>query len=93
MNNPLCADRILIENTIIAVSAIVKADYNPTARRLTLTLINQTELNFRNDYAESAWDYLRSRIYGCNEPLSDWENATRKPKTTFHPSSEFRVNE
>lgn len=73
MNNPLCADRILIENTIIVVSAIIKADYNPTARRLTLTLINQSELNFRDDYAESAWDYLRSRIYGCTEPLSDWK--------------------
>ncbi len=93
MNNPLIADRILIGNTIIAVSAIVKADYNPTARRLTLTLIDRSELNFRDDLAESAWDYLRSRIYGCNEPLGDWENATSKPKTTFHPSSEFRVNE
>ncbi len=93
MNNPLCADRILIENTIIAVSAIVKADYNPTARRLTLTLINQSELNFRDDLAESAWDYLRSRIYGCNEPLGDWENATSKPKTTLDSGGKYRVNQ
>jgi hypothetical protein len=93
MNNPLCADRILIENTIITVSAIVKANYNPTARRLTLILTDQSELNFRDDLAESAWDYLRSRIYGCTEPLTDWEKAPNKPKTTFHPSSEFRVNQ
>lgn len=73
MNNPLFPDRILIENTIIAVSAIVKADYNPTARKLTLTLINQSELNFRNDLAESTWDFLKSRIYGCTEPLLDWK--------------------
>ncbi|MDQ2096744.1 MAG: hypothetical protein QQW96_03755 [Tychonema bourrellyi B0820] len=73
MNNPLCADRILIENTIITVSAIIKANYNPTARRLTLTLINQSELNFRDDSAESAWDYLTSRIHGCTEPLSNWK--------------------
>ncbi len=73
MNNPLCADRILIQNTIIAVSAIIKADYNPTARRLTLTLIDRSELNFRDDLAESTWDFLRSRIYGCTEPLLDWK--------------------
>ncbi len=93
MNNPLFPDRILIENTVIAVSAIVKADYNPTARRLTLTLIDRSELNFRDDLAESAWDFLISRIYGCTEPLPEWKIATNKPKTTFHPSSEFRVNE
>ncbi|PSB49755.1 hypothetical protein C7B67_16395 [filamentous cyanobacterium Phorm 6] len=73
MNNPLCPDRILIENTVITVSAIVKADYNPTARRLTLILINQSEFTFRDDFAESAWDFLRSQIYGCTEPLADWK--------------------
>ncbi len=93
MNNPLFPDRILIANTIIAVSAIVKADYNPTARKLILILIYRSELNFRDDLAESTWDFLRSRIYGCTEPLPEWEIATNKPKTTFHASSEFRVNE
>jgi hypothetical protein len=75
MNNPLFSDRILIENTIIAVSAIVKADYNPTSRKLTLTLIDRSELNFRDDLAESAWDFLTSRIYGCTEPLPDWKRS------------------
>lgn len=93
MNNPLCADRILIENTIIAVSAIIKADYNPTARRLTLILIDRSEINIKNDLAESTWDFLTNQFYGCTEPLPLWEISTNKPKTTFHPSSEFRVNE
>lgn len=78
MNNPLCADRILIENTIITVSAIVKADYNPTARRLTLTLINQSELNFRDDLAESAWNFLKDRFLGCDEPLLLWKNPNKQ---------------
>ena len=73
MNNPLFPDRILIGNTIIAVSAIIKADYDPTARRLTLLLVNQSEITFKNDFAESAWDFLKSRIYGCTEPLPDWK--------------------
>ena len=93
MNNPLFPDRILISNTIIAVSAILKADYNPTARKLTLTLIDRSELNFRDDLAESAWDFLRSRIYGCTEPLGDWENATSKPKTTLDSGGKYRVNQ
>ena len=73
MNNPMCPDRILIATTIIAISGILKADYNPTARKLTLILIDRSELNLKDDLAESTWDFLRSRIYGCTEPLSDWK--------------------
>ena len=101
MNNPLCpvdvsrgvSHRILIENTIITVSAILKADYNPTARKLTLILIDRSELNYRDDLAESTWDFLTNQSYGCTEPLPLWEISTNKPKTTFHRSSEFRTNE
>ena len=94
MNNSFNIERILVENTIISLSAIVKADYEPTGRRLTLALVNQSEVYLRNDLAESTWEFLRSRFSGCNEPLLLWKiAATDKPKTTFHSSSEFRVNE
>ena len=55
MNNSFNIERILVENTIISLSAIVKADYEPTGRRLTLALVNQSEVYLRNDLAESTW--------------------------------------
>ncbi|MEG3899011.1 MULTISPECIES: hypothetical protein [unclassified Microcoleus] len=72
MNNPICPDRISIENTVIAVAAIIKADYNPTARKLTLVLVDKSEIDLKDDLAESTWDFLRSRIYGCTDPLALW---------------------
>lgn len=65
----LSADRLLVGNTIIAIVAIVKADYSPTSRKLTVVLSDSTEINLMNDEAESTWDYLRSVVYGCIEPL------------------------
>lgn len=55
MNNSFNIERILVGNTIISLSAIVKADYDPTGRRLTLVLVNQSEVYLRNDLAESTW--------------------------------------
>lgn len=89
----MCPDRISIDNTMIAVTAIIKADYNPTARRLTLILVDKSESELRGDLAEATWDFLTSRVYGCFDPLSLWESATTKAKVTHYRSSEIRVNE
>jgi hypothetical protein len=86
MNANLSSDRILVGNRIITVAAIVSADYNPNKRHLSIFLIDKTEINLRDEVAESTWDYLTSRIYGCTEPLSLWQQCVKR-------SSEIRVNE
>ncbi|MCU0547253.1 MAG: hypothetical protein MUE44_34700 [Oscillatoriaceae cyanobacterium Prado104] len=86
MNNTICADRLLIGNTIISVSAIVRADYNSDNRKLTIKLIDGSNVNLQDNFAEATWDYLRAFVYGCVSPLPTWEkNCIR--------SSQVRVNE
>ncbi len=71
------ANRLLVGNIIIAIGAIVKADYNPASRKLTIFLVDKQEVNLRGDEAESTWDYLRAGIYGCIEPLPIWKVNSR----------------
>ena len=79
MNSPIMPDRILIENTIIAVAAIVKVKYHPTNRILTLILTDGSE-TFRDDSAEAAWDFLKDQLYGCYDLLPNW-----KPSKPYSP--------
>lgn len=83
MNNKHCADRLLLANTIISVAAITRIDYNPTERKLIVVLNGGSVVHLKGDLAESAWDYLRSQICGCIEPLSKWENANMKLKSSL----------
>ena len=80
MNNPMMPDRILIENTIIAVSAIVTVNYESTARILALTFVDKSKLIFRDDSAEAAWNFLKDQLYGCYNLLPNW-----KPSKPYSP--------
>ena len=80
MNNPMMPDRILIENTIIAVATIVTANYEPTVRTLTLTFVDKSKLLFFNDSAEAAWNFLKDQFYGCYDLQPN-----RKPSEPYSP--------
>ena len=80
MNNPMMPDRILIENTIIAVATIVTANYEPTARILAINFVDKSKLIFRDDSAEAVWDFLKDQLYGCYDLLPNW-----KPSKPYSP--------